>query len=285
MLSGRTPSYCGSLTFDAAAASIAPDGTVLLWSERQPQLLVSTSDSSWIIPLAREGRAVGAAINSSSHIELFDASTMVVAELTLGGRAIKQRQVAIPLREIDRAVYASGTWYVAGRDSSGDYMVVASEAQGMRRLFALAHGVSEEGDLSAHMSLSSRGLILSFVGPPFKLIELDWQGRVLSSSTPSPDIFAAADRSLAQDALWVAQPAFRIRNGILRQYADLRSDTRLIAIRTSRHAPDRSSLIDTPLGFVAAVPKLQQLVALRSAGSPSLVFYKVIESGTPLASR
>jgi hypothetical protein len=269
--------------YEPSGASLSSGGEILLWSARQPDLLLITpSGRQTRLDLGSHDAPTAAAfLSGDSAIEALFGSTGRVLQSLKSGRLVSER--FLPTRSdsssIITAALAGTSWVYAVRANLGDVRLMQEAANGMVRQVALVSHQKYKrwlpdtlAQLSVNLYADNHLVVMSLIWPPFHSFVLGSDGRVLQTLKPQYSAYGLTKADTT--AVPIALTALPLEPGFLQTYVDLRSDRREFAVFSADGRELRRIDIQVPLGYVDVHPPTGLVLAIRRTDVVEAVVYR-----------
>lgn len=174
---------------------------------------------------------------------------------------------------LQSAVLVRDVWLAGGNDSDGSFVVVRlTPPNGYESLASLAPSADGRDSFPVLASLSpvDSSVFVTVRREPFTVIEISPSGRELRRLTPS---LPRPSRRSLRDEGWVALGSLMIGNATIEVLADVHGLRRRFAVFDSTGRYLRAATLDAPMVPVVNLPRLRQVVGLRTGRKQELVMY------------
>jgi hypothetical protein len=257
--------------------TVSSSGAVLAWSyERDEVFLINERGLAELLHRSFRGPVAAAFVAGDTVIEVVSFEPRQVTRLTVGSRVISEQVVGGPQLLEEGALSASG-WFFSGRDHpNGDYVVYHVSAAGSaREVYSIpARAAEVTGTVEAFLSSSGHNAVVTLITPPFRTVVVTPSGQVVLHLEPPLDETTQPDLALGDTTRrWVSLRTLPLDAGYIQTLSDIRSDMRIICVFDPSGSA-RCRELQVPIGFVASVPEVGLLIAVRNVGAREIVGYR-----------
>lgn len=277
--------------FDVGGAAIGESGAIVLWSTREPELL-----------LLREGKLVAIDYGANysptavgfqdqgTRLSVLNARSRQILELTLTGEVVRESAIDAWLDSlsVSAAVMARSTWHLSARNPSGDFLVLrvtdASHADTVyvqRSVERRAPGPSPLGEVGLRLSSNpaSGSLRLSELWHPFRTFTITSMGTLEAMTFPVPDAHGAPDhlgqRSGRDSTVAaVALQLLDLDHGYIQTISNLRGDDRRLILMSHDGRGYRELRLGVPMGLMVTDPRRRRALAVLAGRPQKLMQYE-----------
>jgi hypothetical protein len=261
--------------FVVTGAAVSDSGSIaLLSSNRSDILWFDRTGKVAVVDVGQGSKPVAAAFTSDSDLEIVDGMDGAIHQIDRRGVHRRAPNARAPARLVS-ATYVDGCWFLGRVDGSGNLIL---DRRTFNRIDApdCDHQRSVNTALRAgqvRLSPGSHRVFAAAANPPFEVVELT-KGR--ANPLPESDHTKPLKHreSDSDSDLWVALAVVQLDTESIQTFADLRSDKRLLLLRSANGKSKRSITLDAPVGIVASLPRAKLLLAVQRSSENKLIGYR-----------
>jgi len=240
------------------------DSEVLLWGNASGAVLSARLGTK----AARVGenvllQPVAAAILENGDIQVVDAGRREIVQFTRSGGLVKQSKLD-SMRDIQAAHHAERGWVIRGHNRAGQPVFMMLDKCELAACSVDKFRVDRFGrDEPVFLTGAAGGVIPSYVNPPFGSFLAD-VGKPIIAITPA----------LPTGTWWVGMPVLALDRGFVWTLADLKSNTRWLALLDSDRIVVRTKEMNEPIAFLATDPQNRKIAAILDGDAYTNVIYR-----------
>ena len=254
-------------TMDIMGAAPLSDGTVWLWTRSTGAIYKWASGQEALSAFPFEGRVISAT-GTAVPRELEVVEGLRPSISILNDRGIRAHH-AVPLVLALDAMPDSQGWFIIGADSLGAIRLLRCESESCHAVRArLPDGLVKEH--LVRLARVGSTPVLMDVDDPFRFVRFDGTTYASSTSREIRGLLATVQKS----GRWVALSPIAVGAECILEFADLRSDTRVVLALDQHARVLRHTVLNVPLGFMAVQPERKTVIAARRGAQLELVEYR-----------